>query len=443
MLAFKMKKPTQQMGLERMLSSKVDTERWGPQGVEFIKKCDAMRERVREASRSFSEKGADECREVMGRYQAVVFQTAFVCQGVNLKALQLGFKWADAFEADEQTVVHDWTFERASVLFNLAASISFLATHCDRQTPDGLKQACGLYQQAAGALSAVQAIVKDAGWSASADLSSDTLHALESLMLAQAQKCFFEKAEIDGMSTKVLAMLTAECAHLYEEVGLLVENAKQRSRPISAMSSDWLDVVQWNRYLFDGLQHYHQAKLDEADNAYGKALSRLTYATDRTATAVNACSGANPALQELFKKHYAICKEAHTKAKKDNDLVHYDKVPDVKTLPKPERKRMVKAQPPPEVALAEEPTPLPTKAASAPPAAAPQAAAPVDVVTAQAAAVDLSAPPPSMEAADAAAVAELVAMGFTPGQAQEALRKGGGSVQSAAELLLQEAAGGV
>ena len=59
-------------------------------------------------------------------------------------------------------------------------------------------------------------------------------------------------------------MLTAECAHLYEEVGLLVENAKQRSRPISAMSSDWLDVVQWNRYLFDGLQHYHQAKLDEA-----------------------------------------------------------------------------------------------------------------------------------------------------------------------------------
>ena len=203
MLAFKMKKPTQQMGLERMLSSKVDTERWGPQGVELIKKCDAMRERVREASRSFSEKGADECREVMGRYQAVVFQTAFVCQGVNLKALQLGFKWADAFEADEQTVVHDWTFERASVLFNLAASISFLATHCDRQTPDGLKQACGLYQQAAGALSAVQAIVKDAGWSASADLSSDTLHALESLMLAQAQKCFFEKAEIDGMSTKV------------------------------------------------------------------------------------------------------------------------------------------------------------------------------------------------------------------------------------------------
>ena len=46
-----MKKPTQQMGLERMLSKKVDTDTWGPQGVETVKKCDAMRERVREASK--------------------------------------------------------------------------------------------------------------------------------------------------------------------------------------------------------------------------------------------------------------------------------------------------------------------------------------------------------------------------------------------------------
>ena len=158
----------------------------------------------------------------MGRYQAVVFQTGVICQGIDMKALQLGFKWADAFEPDEQTVVHDWSFERACVLFNVAACLSYLATHCDRQTPDGLKQACALYQQAAGALVAVSAMVKDAGWAASADLSSDTLLALETLMLAQAQKCFFEKAEIDGMSTKVLVVLTAECAHLYEEVCVCV-----------------------------------------------------------------------------------------------------------------------------------------------------------------------------------------------------------------------------
>jgi len=208
-----------------------------------------------------------------------------------------------------------------------------------------------------------------------------------------------------------------------------IESAKARSRPISAMTSDWLDVVQWNRYLFDGLQHFHQARLDEAELAYGKAVSRLTYATDRCAMAVNACAGANPALQELFKKHHAICSEAHARANHDNKNVYYEKVPDVKTLPKPDRKRMVKSTPPPELAAVEEPTPVSRSVAA---------------VTAQVAAVGLAeAPPPSLEVAEEAGVAELTAMGFSAAKAREALQKGGGSVQAAAEMLLQEASGGM
>ena len=206
-----------------------------------------------------------------------------------------------------------------------------------------------------------------------------------------------------------------------------IESAKARSRPISAMSSDWLDVVQWNRYLFDGLQHYHQSRMHEADLAYGKALACLTHATDKCAMAVNACATANPALQELFRKHHAICLEAHAKAKKDNDLVHYEKVPDIKTLPKPERKRMVKSTPPPELATAVEPTPVSRSVAA---------------VTAQAASVDLAdPPPPSIEVAESAGVAELTAMGFSAAKAREALQQAGGSVQAAAEVLLQEASG--
>ena len=34
MLAFKMKKPVQEMGIERMLGDRVDTARWGPAGRE-------------------------------------------------------------------------------------------------------------------------------------------------------------------------------------------------------------------------------------------------------------------------------------------------------------------------------------------------------------------------------------------------------------------------
>lgn len=187
MLAFKMKKAMQSMGIDRMLRSKVDTEKWGPDGVDLIQKLDGMRERVREASQAYSEKGAEECREVFGRYQALVYKGGIVCQGINMKELQLGFKWSDAFDSSAFSVEHDWSFERACVIFNLAAAISFLATHQDRTTPEGLKGACQLYQQAAGALSKVQELVKAGAWRGSADLAVDTLSSLEGLMLAQAR----------------------------------------------------------------------------------------------------------------------------------------------------------------------------------------------------------------------------------------------------------------
>ena len=129
MLAFKMKRPLQEVGLQRMLGSHVDVERWGPAGKELLLKTDGMRERMRDASQNYSDKGAEECREVMGRYQALVYQCAIVCEGVSLRDARLEFKWADAFDSNESASEVDWQYERACVIFNLAASISFLATH--------------------------------------------------------------------------------------------------------------------------------------------------------------------------------------------------------------------------------------------------------------------------------------------------------------------------
>ena len=135
MLAFKMKRPQQEMGIEQQLASKVDTDKWGPWGSELITKIDGFRKKMQEASIAYSEKGAQECREVFGRYQLLVHHGGIVCQGIDMKERQLGFKWADAFDSEDTTVEFDWTFERTCVIFNLAGSISYLATHCDRVRP--------------------------------------------------------------------------------------------------------------------------------------------------------------------------------------------------------------------------------------------------------------------------------------------------------------------
>jgi hypothetical protein len=64
------------------------------------------------------------------------------------------------------------------------------------------------------------------------------------------------------------------------------------------MTAEWLSVVDWNRKLFDGMQNFHAAQLHQAGHEYGKQVSRLTYATNKCAEAVNACAGAAPALRE-------------------------------------------------------------------------------------------------------------------------------------------------
>lgn len=92
------------------------------------------------------------------------------------------------------------------------------------------------------------------------------------------------------------------------------------------MSSEWLDVVRWNAKLFGGMQYYHFARELNTQAKYGEALSALTQATNSTAEAVNACAGANPLLRVQFERAHATCHEAQTKAKKDNDLLYYEKV---------------------------------------------------------------------------------------------------------------------
>ena len=433
MLAFRMKRPQATVEFDKALSAKFDAERWGPNGRDLLQKASGMRERMKEASQSYSAKGADECREVMGRYQALIFQVEHVCTGLSLKDCNLEFKWDDAFEQSVTHMEADLGFERASVLFNLAAAISFLGNNVDRTAEGGSKIACNLYQQSAGALDECLSIVRAAPWVASADLSADTLGVLSSLMLAQAQKCFVEKAEADGMATGILAKLTAECAALYDAVWRGFEEARARGRPISKMSDDWLKVVDYNRRMWDGMQHFHCARAHADAHEYGKALARYTYAVNKTAEAVNEAKDAAPVLQEQFKRAHATCKEAYDKAKKDNDLVHYEKVPHIDTLPKPQRHCLVKPQKPEEVSGVEAPTPMPAAVSRGPSGALADGLGGMALGGGGG-----EPPPPSFEQAEEAGLAELVAMGFGRDAAAAALKKSGGSVQAAADLLLSQ-----
>ena len=81
-----------------------------------------------------------------------------------------------------------------------------------------MRKACAYFQEAAGILEALKELVKVGAWpELTPDLSINLLDALQLLMLAQAQKCFYEKASRAGMKDAIVAKITAECSRLYNE----------------------------------------------------------------------------------------------------------------------------------------------------------------------------------------------------------------------------------
>lgn len=86
-------------------------------------------------------------------------------------------------------------YERVCVLFNIGALQSAVAASQSLESDEGLKTAAKLFQQAAGIFAHLKANVMVAiHQEPTPDLNPETLNALSSLMLAQAQEIFARKA---------------------------------------------------------------------------------------------------------------------------------------------------------------------------------------------------------------------------------------------------------
>ena len=184
---------------------------------EQFRRVDELRRQVAAASEArLEERTAADARALYVRYYKLLCSME---QRFEVAELRLTFPWRDAFQPGMRQGEADLRFERAAVLFNVASAVTFEAASQNRRSAEGIRRACKLFQEAAGVLHAVAALVGEAAWGASAsvDLAPRTLATLASLMLAQAQRCFYEKAEQDAMSPKLLSKIAAQVALLYAD----------------------------------------------------------------------------------------------------------------------------------------------------------------------------------------------------------------------------------
>lgn len=259
--------------------------------------------------------------------------------------VQIPFKWKDAFNKGSlfggriSLTLSSLSYERVCVLFNIAALQSGVAANQSLENDDGLKLAAKLLQQASGIFTHLKnTVISAIQVDPTPDLNPETLGALASLLLAQAQEVFVYKAIYDNMKDAIIAKLCSQCSEYYAEA----LNAMQKESVRQIWDREWVPLVAGKQSAFAGLAHYFQSIVCKNSKAVGEEIARLQKAIELL-KAGQTRSG-KPA---LFQEYIVKSERALTEANKDNDFIYHERIPDPKSL-----------QPVPRAALAKQ-IPLP------------------------------------------------------------------------------------
>jgi programmed cell death 6-interacting protein len=201
---------------------------------------------------------------------------------------------------------------------------------------EGLQKANKKMQSAAGIFAFLkERVVGAIEQEPTPDLEPEALGVLASLCLAQAQEMVVQKAIKDSMKDNIVAKLAGHADDLFAEVMKVMQKESVRT----LWDKEWLALVSGKQALYNGLSQFHQSKVCNAAKSVGEEISRLQYAQQLLA-ACQQRSG-RPALggcADWVKR----AERALVDAKKDNDFIYHERIPDVKTLPSVGRAAVVK-----------------------------------------------------------------------------------------------------
>lgn len=243
--------------------------------------------------------------------------------------LQIPFKWKDAFDRTVfggklSLTISTLAYERVCVLFNIAALQSSVAAAQSIESDEGLKLAAKLFQQSAGIFSHLKSnIMLTIQQEPTPDMSPETLEALSLVMLAQAQEIFTCKAIHDNMKEGIIAKLATQAEELYSETLKLFQKEIFRA----FWDKEWIPLISGKQLAFRGLAEYYQSLVCKSKKQVGEEIARLEYSVEMFKTA-QAKSNKLTLYQEYLNK----ATRNLTEAKKDNEFIYHERIPDIRNV---------------------------------------------------------------------------------------------------------------
>ncbi|KJR81226.1 programmed cell death 6-interacting protein [Sporothrix schenckii 1099-18] len=259
------------------------------------------------------------------------------------------FTWYPAlgYNVDRPVVQNNLKFERANVLYNLAALYSQLAAGTGHGDADSLKTAASYFMQAAGVLGFLRdTVITDPDLSnvVPEDMDAATLDCLEQLMLAQAQESFWLRAVSERYKDATIAKLAARLADLYDAAG----EAAMKS---DAVSRAWIHHISAKHHHFAAAAQY-RASLDCLDKRkYGEEVARLQDSLLCVAEGLKENRGgylSKTVVEDLTGLKRRV-EEDLKRAERDNDVIYLQVVPPKSELKILDRANMATVRIPPQV----------------------------------------------------------------------------------------------
>ncbi|XP_069032288.1 programmed cell death 6-interacting protein isoform X3 [Embiotoca jacksoni] len=252
--------------------------------------------------------------------------------------LCLTFTWKDAFDKGSlfggsvKLALASLGYEKTCVLFNVAALASQIASEQNLDNDEGLKAAAKYYQLASGAFGHIKDTVLSAlNREPTMDISPETVGTLSLIMLAQAQEVFFLKATSDKMKDAVIAKLANQAADFYGD-------AFKQCQYKDNLPKEVLPVLAAKHCIMQANAELHQSILAKQKKHFGEEIARLQHAAELVKTVASRYDE-YVSVKDLSDK----INRALTAAKKDNDFIYHDRVPEVKDLEHIGKAALVKA----------------------------------------------------------------------------------------------------
>ncbi|XP_004471191.2 programmed cell death 6-interacting protein isoform X2 [Dasypus novemcinctus] len=252
----------------------------------------------------------------------------------------LTFTWKDAFDKGSlfggsvKLALASLGYEKSCVLFNCAALASQIAAEQNLDNDEGLKVAAKHYQFASGAFLHIKETVLSAlSREPTVDISPDTVGTLSLIMLAQAQEVFFLKATRDKMKDAIIAKLANQAADYFGD-------AFKQCQYKDTLPKEVFPVLAAKHCIMQANAEYHQSILAKQQKKFGEEIARLQHAAELIKTVASRYD------EYVNVKDFSDkITRALTAAKKDNDFIYHDRVPDLKDLDPIGKATLVKSTP--------------------------------------------------------------------------------------------------